>query len=114
MSDFNFKATNCPKCGQLVWDGLTNAGIPAKLDTPRLTVTDEIKLLTSGTATYQIHRTSKSFEVTRRMAGRMTAKDPIVLGHHKCASIAFFFGESAPDYFNRVKPKPTETDEVPF
>jgi hypothetical protein len=113
MSDFNFKPVNCRKCGNLVWDGLSSAGMPTKLDTGRLNIVEEIVKLSTGTRTYQIHRTSTSFEATRRMAGRMSAKDPIVLAEHTCTSISFIFGQEPPEYFNRPKSiQPTEG--VPF
>jgi len=114
MSDFNFKPINCPKCGHLVWDGLSSAGIPIKLDTNRLNILDEIKTLQEGTATYQIHRTTSSFEATRRTSARMRAVEPIVLARHTCSHLAFFFGAVAPDYFNRTPVKTNHTDEVPF
>jgi hypothetical protein len=113
MSDFNFKAINCRKCGHLVWDGLSSAGMPIKLDTNRLNIVDEILKLVSGGRTYQIHRTSTSFEATRRMSGRMEAVDPIVLAQHTCTSVGFVFGQEPPEYFKRPH-SPTETEGVPF
>jgi hypothetical protein len=113
MSDFNFKPINCRKCGHLVWDGLTISGFPTKLDTTRLSITDEIVKLTSGVRTYQIHRTSVSFEATRRTAARMGAKDPIVLAEHTCTSAGFTFGQEAPEYFDRPK-SPPMSERVPF
>jgi hypothetical protein len=114
MTSFDFKPINCRKCGHLVWDGLSSAGIPIKLDTARLNIMDEIATLQRGIYTYQIHRTSTSFEATIRMKSRMGAKDPIVLATHTCRSEGFFFGQEAPDYFNRVKPKPIDSEKVPF
>jgi hypothetical protein len=113
MSDFNFKPINCRKCGHLVWDGMTISGFPTKLDTTRLNITDEIVKLTSGVRTYQIHRTSISFEATRRTAARMRAVDPVVLAEHTCTSTGFTFGQEAPEYFDRPK-QPAMTEGVPF
>jgi hypothetical protein len=113
MSDFNFKPINCRKCGHLVWDGMTISGFPTKLDTTRLNITDEIVKLTAGIRTYQIHRTSVSFEATRRTAVRMKAADPIVLAEHTCTSEGFTFGQVAPEYFDRPQ-KPAMSEGVPF
>jgi hypothetical protein len=114
MTIYDFKPIDCPKCGHLVWDGLTSAGVPVKLDTDRLNVVDEIKTLQAGTATYQIHRTHTSFEATRRTQARMAAVEPIVLARHTCSQVAFFFGATPPDYFNRTPIKTNQSDEVPF
>jgi len=64
MSDFNFKPIDCKRCGHLVWDGLTSGGIPMKLDMARLNIVDEIQTLLGGGRTYQIHRTTTSFEAS--------------------------------------------------
>jgi hypothetical protein len=120
MSDFNFKAINCCQCGHLVWDGLSASGFPTKLDTTRLNIVEELIKLSTNTRTYQIHRTSTSFEATRRTAIRMGAVDPVVLAEHTCTSSGFTFGQEAPEYFNRQiypssdKGTLTTTSEVPF
>lgn len=99
---------------------MTISGFPTKLDTTRLNIADEIVKLTTGIRTYQIHRTSVSFEATRRTAARMGAKEPIVLAEHTCTSTGFTFGQVAPDYFNRQmypsadKGTFTTTSEVQF
>jgi len=112
VSDFNFKPIDCKRCGHLVWDGLTAGGIPMKLDMARLTMTEELVALTSGTATYQVHRTALSFEATRRTATRMKVAEPIVLATHTCRAMTVF-AETAPDYWNRVKLS-TTSEKVPF
>jgi len=113
MSDFNFKPVNCRKCGHLIWDGLSASGMPTKLDTGKLSIIEEIVKLSTGIRTYQIHRTSTSFEATRRTASRMKAIDPIVLAEHTCTSSGFTFGQEAPEYFDRPK-TPAMTEGVPF
>ena len=113
MSDFDFKAINCRHCGHLVWDGLSASGFPTKLDTARLNIVEELIKLSTNTRTYQIHRTSTSFEATRRTAIRMGAVDPIVLAEHTCTSSGFTFGQEPPEYFNRP-PSPAMTEGVPF
>jgi hypothetical protein len=113
MSDFNFKPINCRQCGHLVWDGLTNSGIPMKLDMARLNIASEIQTLVGGGRTYQIHRTTASFEATRRTPARMKAVDPIVLAQHTCNSEGFLFGQEPTEYFDRPKLS-TTSEKVPF
>ena len=114
MSYLDFKPTDCRKCGNLIWQGVSSSSaLDTKLDMNRLNPVDEILALTAGIATYQIHRTAASFEATRRTAGRMGAAVPIVLAAHTCRPITEF-GQTPPDYFNRIKPSTTESQEVPF
>ena len=87
--------------------------MPVKLDMQRVTTHDEIVKLTAGICTYQIHRTSVSFEATRRTAARMGAVDPVVLAEHTCTSSGFTFGQVPPEYFDRPK-TPTMSEGVPF
>jgi hypothetical protein len=112
-TDFNFKPITCRDCGNLVWDGLSaTSACPVKLDTARLNILDEVGKLRNGIGTYQIHRTTISFEATRRTPIRMFAVDPIVLATHTCRTMVAF-GEVAPEYFNRPKVL-TTSEEVPF
>ena len=113
MSDLDFKPINCKKCGNLIWAGVSaSSRCDIKLDTARLNLTEELVALTSGTATYQIHRTAVSFEATRRTATRMRVAEPIVLATHTCRAITVF-AEEVPDYWNRVKLS-TTSEKVPF
>jgi hypothetical protein len=113
VSDLDFKPINCKKCGNLIWAGVSaSSRCDIKLDTARLNLTEELVALTSGTATYQIHRTALSFEATRRTATRMGVASPVVLATHTCRAMTVF-AETAPDYWNRVKLS-TTSDEVPF
>lgn len=113
MSDLDFKPINCKKCGNLIWAGVSaTSRCDIKLDTARLNLTEELVALTSGTATYQVHRTAVSFEATRRTAARMKVAEPIVLATHTCRAITVF-AEEVPDYWNRVKLS-TTSEKVPF
>ena len=113
MSDLNFKPINCRKCGNLVWSGVSaTSRCDVKLDTDRLNIVQEIEKLFTGIGTYEIHRTSQSFEATRRTPIRMGAKEPIVIATHTCRQMTVF-AETAPDYWNRVKLS-TTSNEVPF
>ena len=105
MSAFNFRAIDCRSCGNLVWDGLSSSGVPIKLDTGRLNLKDEIVKLLLGGRTYQLHRTSVSFEATPRIGARIHAKEPIVLALHECYPLTVF-SEVAPDYWDRHRPSP--------
>ena len=113
MSNFHFKAIDCRSCGNLVWDGLSSSGIPIKLDTGRLNLRDEIVRLLTGGRTYQIHRTSISFEATPRIGARIGAANPIVLALHECYPMTVF-SEQAPDYWDRAIATMTTNEEVPF
>jgi len=113
MSDLDFKPITCHKCGNLVWSGLSaTSRFNVKLDTNRLNIVEEIQKLSTGIGTYQIHRTSQSFEATRRTPIRMGAKEPIVLATHTCSSMTVFMQEP-PEYFPRPQTT-TTTSEVPF
>lgn len=113
MSSTDFEPGTCRKCGNLVWVGISStSAFLIKLDTRRLNIIEELQALVAGIGTYQIHRTAKSFEATRRMVNRMGAKDPIVLATHTCYPLTVF-AEEPPDYWPRPKLS-TTTDEVPF
>lgn len=113
MSYLDFEPGTCRKCGNLVWVGIcATSAFQIRLDTKRLNIIEEIQTLAAGVATYQIHRTAKSFEATRRMVPRMGAKDPIVLATHTCYTLTVF-AEEPPNYWARPKLS-TTTDEVPF
>ena len=95
-----------------MWAGVSaTSRCQVKLDTERLNIVQEIEKLSTGIGTYEIHRTTQSFEATRRTPIRMGAKEPIVLATHTCRSMTVFMSEP-PEYFNR--PKTTTTSEVPF
>jgi len=112
MSDLDFKPITCHKCGNLVWAGVSaTSRCDIKLDTDRLNIIQEIEKLSTGIGTYEIHRTSQSFEATRRTPIRMGSKEPIVLATHICRSMTIFVAEP-PEYFPR--PQTTTTSEVPF
>lgn len=113
MTALDFGPVNCRKCGNLVWSGISaTSAFQVRLDTDRLNPVEEVQALMAGTPTYQIHRTAKSFEATRRTAIRMGAKDPIVLATHTCYTLTVFAKE-APDYWGKPKLS-TTSDEVPF
>lgn len=112
----NFEAINCRRCGALVWEGISWAGFARKLDTPRLTIEEEIVAILKGRKTYELHRTRVSFEAVERCAQRIKwaspDKDHIILADHLCSGYHLFQVE-APQYWPQpVRPTPTEA--VPF
>ena len=93
-------------------------GIPIKLDTNRLNLTDEIMAKLKGLRTYEAHRTAKSFEVTPRTVGYIGSVNPVVLAQHEC-SLMITFEEPPADLWGRNsatggKDDLTENLEVPF
>lgn len=114
MSYLDFAPIDCRHCGNLVWAGVSaTSRCDIKLDMGRLNLVEELLALTSGIATYQIHRTAVSFEATRRTAVRMKVAEPIVLATHTCKALTTF-GQVPPDYFNREKLSTTNSEKVPF
>ena len=117
MSYLDFKPINCRACGKLIWAGHCSTGFPTKLDTPRLSIVEEIVKKVSNIRTYEAHRTLISFEVTPRIGayviGSEFKPESVILAEHKCSSFVLFETE-APDYWNRkIIQKPT-LEEIPF
>jgi hypothetical protein len=113
LTFLDFKPIDCRKCGNLVWDGVSaSSRCPVKLDVKPLDIVGEIVKLSTGIHTYQIHKSIASFRATMRTAHTMKAKDPIVLGTHRCFTLTVF-AEQPPDYWPQPT-KPTKYDEVPF
>jgi hypothetical protein len=114
VSDLDFSPSTCHRCRNTIWEGVSaTSRCTVKLDTKRLNLEEEVMALTSGIATYQVHRTPGSFEATRRTAVRMKAQAPVVLATHRCTELAIF-AEEAPDYWGRVKLSTTRDEKVPF
>lgn len=112
----NFQAINCRRCGALVWEGISWAGFARKLDTPRLTIEEEIVAILKGRKTYEIHRTRVSFEAVERNVNRikwaLPDKDHIILADHLCSGYHLFQVEPPQYWPQPVKPKVTEA--LPF
>jgi hypothetical protein len=117
MSYLDFKPINCRACGKLIWSGYSSTGFPTKLDTPRLSILEEIVKKVSQIRTYEAHRTLVSFEVTPRIGayviGSEFKSDQVILAEHKCSTFTLFETD-VPDYWNRsINQKPT-LKEIPF
>jgi hypothetical protein len=94
----DFKPINCRRCGALVWAGISWAGFQKYLDTPRLTIEEEIVKRLSGLMTYELFRTRVSFEAIERTLNRIRwsrdEKTSIILADHTCQGLKLF--ESIP------------------
>lgn len=106
----NFKPVLCQGCGTVVWSGISICGFPTLLDTDKLTIEEEIIKRVSGIMTYQIYKTSVSFEARARvlpiiLMGKNSNGQKIILASHHCSNYSLFGAiENAPDYW------PNETE----
>ena len=98
----DFKPINCQRCGTVVWSGISWAGFQKYLDTPCLTIEEEIIKRLSGLMTYELHRTRVSFEAIERSLNRIRWSKPdrsrVILADHTCQGLRLF-ETSAPDYW---------------
>jgi hypothetical protein len=112
----NFQAINCRRCGALVWEGISWAGFARKLDTPRLTIEEEIVAILKGRKTYELYRTRVSFEAIERNVNRIKwarpDKDLAVLADHLCSGNHLFQVE--PPHYWQKPATYIVTEEVPF
>lgn len=119
MASQDFSPAICPRCNHGIWQGLGYAPVLIKLDSTPLNLPNEIIEKLTGGKTYEAHRTAKSFEVTPRSIGYLSAKDPIVLAKHRCP-LMMGTGELPKDLWNRGNSADRgnqellETMEVPF
>jgi len=117
MSYLDFKTVNCRACGKLIWEGYSSAGFLTKLDTPCLSVLEEITKKVSKIRTYEAHRTLVSFEVTPRtgayIIGSEFKAERVILAEHQCSTFTLFETE-VPDYWNRNINKQADLEEIPF
>jgi hypothetical protein len=117
MSIYDFIIINCKACGKLVWDGHTSAGVKTKLDTPRLTIVEEIVKKVNAIQTYEAHRTLVSFEATARIGARVVGStynpEKVILAEHRCQSFSLFESE-VPNYWNRQPKQELKSEEIPF
>jgi len=100
----DFKPINCRKCGALIWHGISWAGFERQLDTPVLTIEEEIIKRSNKGMTYECHRTRVSFEAVERSLNRIKwGKSPhsVILADHSCSSFKLFKSEP-PDYWAAI------------
>tara|TARA_R110000822_G_scaffold1273_9_gene5802 strand:+ start:555 stop:911 length:357 start_codon:yes stop_codon:yes gene_type:complete len=114
MSIFDFSPVNCKSCHRVIWNGVCQTGFPTKLDVDRLSISEEIYKKVTGVRTYQIHRTSVSFEARLRQGLNIHAKDPIVLASHVCSWSDFNFDLDVPNYFGVQADRVLLPEVAPF
>jgi hypothetical protein len=114
---FHFQPINCNSCQKLIWRGLSSGGFSIALDTAALTIEEEIVKRISKLMTYEIHKTSVSFEATARVTPAILISDPkkvrIVLATHTCSKSIHLF-ETLPEYWERKPELVTTAEGVRF
>lgn len=93
MISSDFKPINCRKCGALVWHGISWAGFEKQLDTPILTIEEEIVKRINRGMSFECHKTRVSFEAVERSLPRIKfgkRPDSVILGEHICSSSRLF------------------------
>ena len=116
MMNSDFKPINCSRCGTVIWQGISWAGFAKKLDTPVLTIEEEIIKRLSGLMTYECHRTMVSFEAVERSLNRIKfgkRERTIILADHLCSEFKLFVTEP-PDYWPRLSTVLSTSEEAPF
>jgi hypothetical protein len=101
----DFKPINCSRCGALIWTGVSWAGFTRRLDTPRLTIEEEIIKRLSYLMTYELHRTRVSFEAVERSHNRIrwarSDRDHVIVADHTCQGFRLFESEP-PKYWKEL------------
>ena len=115
----DFKPINCSRCGALIWAGISWAGFARRLDTPRLTIEEEVIKRINGLMTYEAHRTQVTFEVVERSLNRIRwavpNKDRIILADHHCSDMKLFQSiDTVPDYWARPVVASSPVEGFPF
>jgi len=113
----DFKPINCRRCGALVWRGISWAGFPRHLDTPVLTIEEEIIKRLSKLMTYELHRTRVSFEAVERSLCRIkwanADKHRIIVADHTCEGTKLFERE-VPNYWAKLSTREPISQEAGF
>jgi hypothetical protein len=89
----DFKPINCIRCGTVVWAGISWAGFARRLDTPVLSLEQEIVKRISNTMTFACYKTKVSFEAVERSVNRIkwgVSPGSVILAEHTCTSIRLF------------------------
>jgi hypothetical protein len=122
----DFKAIYCRACGKLIWHGVCWAGFTTKLDTKKLTILEEIICRINNLMTYELFKTSVSFEAKARFKNQIETDKPtnikIILATHQCEKTSFFHIDpkmeptidEIPDYWNTRKARQEDSQGVPF
>ncbi len=111
----DFKPINCRRCGCVIWQGISWAGFARRLDTPLLTIEEEIIKRISGLMTYEVFRTRVSFEVVERSLNRIRwAKGDMarmILADHICQG-SVLFDTHIPNYWPTIERKSNELSDM--
>lgn len=115
----HFKPIICKRCGSVVWSGVSWAGFSKLLDTPKLTIEEEVVKRINGLMTYEAHRTQVSFEVVERSLNRIKWAKPdknrIILADHHCSDFTLFQSiDTVPDYWARPVVASSPVEGFPF
>lgn len=100
----DFKPINCSRCGSLIWAGISWAGFARRLDTPVLTIEEEIIKRINKLMTFECHKTKVSFEAVERSTNRIRwgkAKRSVILAEHHCSSFKLFEA-TPPNYWKEL------------
>jgi len=126
MSNKDFKPIYCTACGKLIWNGDCLTGFPTKLDPEPLTIAEEIIKRIQELRSYEIHRTSISFEASLRSVNAIRRSNPArpktILASHRCQKTEIIFRmkgqqpeqEEIPDYWNSNRKQHLEPEGIPF
>jgi len=126
MTYQDFKPIYCTACGKLIWEGLCLTGFPTRLDPEPLAIAEEIMKCINQIRSYEILKTSRSFEAALRSANRIKRSDPgkqrIILASHSCQRMKVTFRtrgqeptqEEVPNYWNSNQDKQAQTEGIPF
>lgn len=113
----DFKPVTCGRCQAVIWAGISWAGFARRLDTPRLTIEEEIIKRLSGLMTYELHRTRVSFEAVERSLQRIRwadpSKDRVILADHTCQGFRLFETE-VPWYWSKLSTVTSTSEEPAF
>jgi hypothetical protein len=113
----DFKPVTCGRCQAVIWTGISWAGFARRLDTPRLTIEEEIIKRLSGLMTYELHRTRVSFEAVERSVNRIKwakgDKDRVILADHTCQGYRLF-ETTPPQYWTQLSTVLSTSEEPAF
>jgi hypothetical protein len=112
----DFKPISCKRCGTVVWQGISWAGFARRLDTPVLTIEEEIIKRINKLMTFECHKTKVSFEAVERSANRIKwgkSKFSVILAEHHCSSLKLF-EVTPPDYWAKLSTGKAMSQECVF
>ena len=112
----DFKPINCRRCGALIWQGISWAGFARRLDTPILSIEEEITKRISNLMTFECHQTRVSFEAVERSVNRIKwgkSKTSVILAEHYCSGFKLF-EVAPPNYWEKLSTGKAMSQESVF